>query len=216
MSKIISLIPARKGSKGIPNKNLINLCGKPLISYAIEASKQSAVNETWVSSDSDEILNVSKNLGAKTIKRPSRFSDDSATSESALLHFAEKIDFDILVFIQCTAPLIKYQDINKGINKIKKFDSVLSVSETHQMFWDENGPLYDINNRLRRQNSKKRYIETGSFFITSKKNLLKFKNRISGNIGFVEIPKYRSFDIDNDNDIKIVETIINSKMYNNE
>ena len=216
MSKIISLIPARKGSKGIPNKNLINLCGKPLISYAIEASKQSAVDETWVSSDSDEILNVSKNLGAKTIKRPSKFSDDSATSESALLHFAEKVDFNILVFIQCTAPLIKYQDINKGIDKIKKFDSVLSVSETHQMFWDEKGPLYDINNRLRRQNSRKRYLETGSFFITSKKNLLKFKNRLSGNIGFVEIPKYRSFDIDNDNDIKIVETIINSKMYNNE
>ncbi len=216
MSKIISLIPARKGSKGIPNKNLINLCGKPLISYAIEASKQSAVDETWVSSDSDEILNLSKNLGAKTIKRPSKFSDDNATSESALLHFAEKVDFNILVFIQCTAPLIKYQDINKGIDKIKKFDSVLSVSETHQMFWDEKGPLYDINNRLRRQNSRKRYLETGSFFITSKKNLLKFKNRLSGNIGFVEIPKYRSFDIDNDNDIKIVETIINSKMYNNE
>ena len=136
--------------------------------------------------------------------------------ESALLHFAEKVDFNILVFIQCTAPLIKYQDINKGIDKIKKFDSVLSVSETHQMFWDEKGPLYDINNRLRRQNSRKRYLETGSFFITSKKNLLKFKNRLSGNIGFVEIPKYRSFDIDNDNDIKIVETIINSKMYKNE
>ena len=84
------------------------------------------------------------------------------------------------------------------------------------MFWDEKGPLYDINNRLRRQNSRKRYLETGSFFITSKKNLLKFKNRLSGNIGFVEIPKYRSFDIDNDNDIKIVETIINSKMYKNE
>ena len=126
------------------------------------------------------------------------------------------MDFNILVFIQCTAPLIKYQDINKGIDKIKKFDSVLSVSETHQMFWDEKGPLYDINNRLRRQNSRKRYLETGSFFITSKKNLLKFKNRLSGNIGFVEIPKYRSFDIDNDNDIKIVETIINSKMYKNE
>ena len=56
--KIVSLIPARKGSKGIPNKNLINLCGKPLISYAIQASKQSLVKETWVSSDSNEILKV--------------------------------------------------------------------------------------------------------------------------------------------------------------
>ncbi len=212
--KIVSLIPARKGSKGIPNKNLVDLCGKPLIYYAIQASKQSLVKETWVSSDSDEILNISKNFGAKTIKRPVEFSDDNATSESALIHFAENINFDILVFIQCTAPLIKFQDINEGIKKIKKFDSVVSVSETHQMFWDTNGPLYDINNRARRQDSKKRYIETGSFFITSKKNLIKSKNRLSGNIGFVEIPKFRSFDIDCYDDIKIVETIINSKVYN--
>jgi CMP-N,N'-diacetyllegionaminic acid synthase len=214
--KIVSLIPARKGSKGIPNKNLINLCGKPLISYAIQASKQSSVKETWVSSDSNEILKVSQNLGAKTIKRPSEISGDNATSESALIHFAENIDFDILVFIQCTAPLIKFQDINQGIKIIKEFDSVVSVSETHQMFWDANGPLYDINNRARRQDSTKKYIETGSFFITSKENLLKYKNRLSGNIGFVEIPKYRSFDIDCYDDIKIVETIINSKEYEDE
>ena len=211
--KIVSLIPARKGSKGIENKNLIDLCGKPLIYYSIQASKKSLVEETWVSSDSDEILDISKNLGVKTLKRPSEFSGDNATSESALMHFAEKIDFDILVFIQCTVPLIESEDINQGIKKIKKFDSIVSVTETHQMFWDANGPLYDINNRLRRQNSVKRYIETGSFFITSKERLLKSNNRLSGNIGFVEIPKHRSFDIDGYDDLKMVKTIINSKEY---
>lgn len=214
--KIVSLIPARKGSKGIKNKNLINLCGKPLIHYSIQASINSLVNETWVSSDSDEILTISKNLGAKTIKRPSELSGDNATSESALIHFAEKIDFDILVFIQCTVPLIEPQDINQGIDKMKLFDSIVSVTETHQMFWDANGPLYDVDNRLRRQNSVKRYIETGSFFITSKEKLLKFNNRLSGNIGFVEIPKHRSFDIDGYDDLKIVKTIINSKEYSYE
>ena len=214
--KIVSLIPARKGSKGIKNKNLIDLCGNPLISYSILASKNSLVQETWVSSDSDEILAVSKKLGAKTIKRPSEFSGDDATSESALIHFAKEIDFDILVFIQCTVPLIKSIDINKGIEKMKKFDSIVSVSETTQMFWDANGPLYDIHNRLRRQDSVKKYIETGSFFITSKEKLLKSKNRLSGNIGFVEIPKHRSFDIDDYDDLKIVKTIINSKEFHNE
>ena len=214
--KIVSLIPARKGSKGIPNKNLIHLSGKPLINYAIKASKESLVDETWVSSDSDEILNTSKRFGAKIIKRPLKFSNDIASSESALLHFAENVDFDILVFIQCTVPLIKPQDINQGIEKMKKFDSVVSVSETTQMFWDANGPLYDINNRARRQDSIKRYVETGSFFITSKENLLKFKNRLSGNIGYVKIPKYRSFDIDGYDDLKIVETLIDSKISSNE
>ena len=214
--KIVSLIPARKGSKGIKNKNLVDLCGNPLIYYSIHASKNSLVQETWVSSDSDEILNVSKNLGAQTIKRPSQFSSDDASSESALIHFAEQINFDILVFIQCTVPLIKSKDINEGIEKMRVFDSIVSVSETHQMFWDSNGPLYDINNRSRRQNSIKKYIETGSFFITSKEKLLKSKNRLSGNIGFVEIPKHRSFDIDDHNDLKIVKTIINSKEFDNE
>ncbi len=195
---------------------MVNLAGRPLIYYAIQASKKSLVEETWVSSDSDEILDISKNLGAKTIKRPKELSDDNAPSESALIHFAENVDFDILVFIQCTSPLIKFQDINKGLEKIKIFDSIVSVSETHQMFWNAKGPLYDINKRARRQNSIKRYLETGSFFITSKKNLLKYQNRLSGNIGFVEIPKYRSFDIDSFDDLKIVELIINSKDYLNE
>ncbi len=212
--KIVSLIPARKGSKGIPNKNLINLCGKPLIYYSIKASKRSLVKETWVSSDSDKILKISKSYGAKIIKRPLKLSGDNATSETALLHFAKNVDFDIMVFIQCTAPLIKSKDINRGIEKMKKFDSVVSVSETSQMFWDENGPLYDIKKRARRQSGIKRYLETGSFFITSKKNLLKYKNRLSGKIGLVKIPKVRSFDIDGYEDLKIVKTIINSKLNN--
>jgi CMP-N,N'-diacetyllegionaminic acid synthase len=210
LTKIISIIPARKGSKGIPNKNLINLSGKPLIHYAIQASKQSIVEETWVSSDSDEILNISKKLGAKTIKRPEELSNDNASSESVLTHFSEKVEFDILVFIQCTSPLVKPQDINRGIEKMKNFDSIVSVTETHHMFWNAKGPLYDINNRERRQDSIKRYLETGSFYITSKKNLMKSRNRLSGKIGLIEIPKHRSIEIDTIDDLKIAELMINS------
>ena len=88
--KVVSLIPARKGSKGIQNKNLVDLCGKPLIYYSIKASIQSLVDETWVSSDSDKILDVSKKLGAKTLKRPSLLARDESSSEDALLHFAKK------------------------------------------------------------------------------------------------------------------------------
>ena len=214
--KIVSLIPARKGSKGIKNKNLIDLCGKPLIHYSIQASINSLVDETWVSSDSDEILETSKNLGSNTIKRPRELSEDTSTSESVLIHFAKKTEFDILVFIQCTVPLIKSEDINKGIEKMKNFDSVVSVTETSQMFWDSNGPLYNINNRLRRQNSHKRYLETGSIFITTKKNLIKSNNRLSGKIGFLEIPKHRSFDIDDYDDLKIIKAIINTNEFDNE
>ena len=208
--KVVSIIPARKGSKGIKNKNLIDLCGKPLINYSLEASLKSLVEETWVSSDSEEILEISKNLGAKTIKRPKELCNDDSSSESALIHFAKNVDFDILVFIQCTVPLIQSKDINEGIKKMKLYDSVVSVAETTQMFWDSNGPLYNIDNRL------KRYLETGSFFITTKKNLMKSNNRLSGKIGFVEIPKHRSFDIDDYEDLKILKAVINSKEFDSE
>ena len=86
--KIVSLIPARKGSKGIKNKNLIDLCGKPLIHYSIQASINSIVEETWVSSDSDEILEISKSLGSNTIKRTKDLFEDISISESVLIHFA--------------------------------------------------------------------------------------------------------------------------------
>ena len=206
--KIVSVILARSGSKSIPNKNIINLNSKPLISYSIEASINSKVDETWVSSDSDKILQIAKNFKANTLKRPKKFATDTASSEVALMHFAENIDFDILVFIQPTSPLIIPRDINRGLQMIKKYDSVISVSKLDQFVWTKNKPNYDIKNRKRRQIKEQTYIETGSFFITSRRRLLLSKNRISGNVGFVKIPFSRSFDIDTREDLEIVKKLI--------
>ena len=87
MKKNIAIILARKGSKGIKNKNLIEVNGKPLIYWSIKVCKMSKkMNSVWVSSDSDKILNVSKKFGAKTIKRPTKYSLDKSTSDSAWLH----------------------------------------------------------------------------------------------------------------------------------
>ena len=96
--KIVSLILARGGSKGIPKKNLLKICGKPLIQYSIEASLGSISSETWVSTDCAEIAEVSRSLGANVIIRPEEISGDNSKSESALLHFADQELFDFLVF----------------------------------------------------------------------------------------------------------------------
>jgi len=117
--KIVSLITARGGSKGIPNKNIIDVNGKPLISYSISASLGSNVDETWVSTDSDKIKMVSVECGSKVIDRPKHLADDISMPDDSLLHFASKKDFDILVFIQPTSPMIKSQYINDGIEMIK-------------------------------------------------------------------------------------------------
>ena len=84
-NKILSIIPARSGSKGFPKKNIVNLLGKPLIAWTIEASLSSRlITKTIVSSDSEEILELSKTFGAYTLKRPKHISEDSSTSESVV------------------------------------------------------------------------------------------------------------------------------------
>jgi len=206
--KIVTIIPARGGSKGIPRKNIIDINGKPLISYAISSSIKSNVHETWVSSEDDEIKKISIQYGAKVLHRPHALSKDTSSSESALLHFSENVDFDILVFLQATVPMTIHQDINKGILMMDDFDSVMTVTENCQFVWNGNVPEYDIFNRPRRQECQQSYLETGAIYITTKKRLHETRNRISGRIGFLTVPKMRSVDIDTIDDLEVVRKLL--------
>ncbi len=208
--KIISLIPARGGSKGIPLKNIVELDGKPLISYTIEASKQSNVDETWVSTDSNDISSVSRTYGAKIIDRPYEISKDTSQSEETLLHAAYQVDFDILVFIQPTSPLITSEDINKGLEMMNEYDSVFSVTKEHWIpRWTMNVEPFEweIDNRPMRQDKPEMYVENGAFYITKRKNLLDSKLRYSGKKGVVEMPLSRSFQVDTMEDLELIRSL---------
>ena len=131
---ICSLILARGGSKGIPGKNIIDLNGKPLIAYSIEASLASGVDEPWVSTDDPEIAMASREYGAKVIDRPSELAQDTSKSEDALNHFADNKEFDSMVFIQPTSPMIQPGDIDEALQMVRpngKYDSVFTVTEEH-------------------------------------------------------------------------------------
>ena len=209
--KVVSVIPARGGSKGIPLKNIVELGGKPLISYTIESSKQSNVDETWVSTDSSEIASVVSEYGVKVIERPEDISTDTSQSEEALLHAARDSDFDVVVFIQPTSPLIKSEDINKGLEMMDEYDSVFSVTKEHwipRWTMDVKPHEWEINNRPMRQDKPETYIENGAFYITKRKNLLESKLRYSGKIGVVEIPLSRSFQVDTIEDLELMEKLI--------
>ena len=209
--KILSVILARGGSKGIPSKNIVELNGKPLISYTIEASLQSNVDETWVSTDSSEIASVSSTYGASVIDRPNEISTDTSQSEEALLHFTDNHDFDIMVFIQPTSPLLKSIDINKGLELMSRYDSILSVTREHwipKWSMDMNPIDWKIDNRPMRQDKEETFLENGAFYITKRKNFLQSKLRYSGKIGFVEMPLSRSFQIDTLDDLNLINTII--------
>ena len=211
--KIVSLTLARGGSKGIPRKNLISIDNKPLIYYTINNSKESGVAETWISTEDEEIKQVSLSLGAKVIDRPPEMSKDTSKCEEALVHFAKSINFDILVFMQNTSPLVSPEDIKLGISKVKsgQYDSVFSAYREHWLpRWTVNcKPIqWETNKRPRRQEVSEVYVENGAFYITTKKALLQSGIRYSGKVGVVEMPFSRSFQIDTLDEAELISKIV--------
>jgi N-acylneuraminate cytidylyltransferase len=218
----IAIIAGRGGSKGIPKKNLINVNGIPLIAWSIlQAKRSKAIDSVWVTSDSDEILNIAIKYGAHVIKRPKKISGDKATSESAWNHAikfiaTQKIKIDIIVALQPTSPIRESSDLDSAITYFKKknFDSLLSVTEIEDFFIWENKkgrPLsvnYDYKKRSRRQSIEKKFLENGSFYIFKPETIYRYKNRLGGNIGFYNLEKYKSFQIDNVSDILLCEAIM--------
>lgn len=219
---ITGIILARGGSKGIPNKNILQVGGKPLIAWSIEHSLEAKnIDSTWVSSDSQEILDIAKQYGAKTIERPLELSTDSASSESAWLHSIDEIEnreksIDLVVGLQPTSPIRHPSDLDQSISLINQegYDSILSVSKAADRFiWHmKNGEPealnYDFKNRKMRQNIKETFIENGSFYIFKPSFLKQYKNRLAGKIGFFELEHFKMFQIDEIEDIRFCEMIM--------
>ncbi len=219
-----AIILARGGSKGIPRKNIIDFCGKPLLAWSIEQCLTAQyVRDVWVSSDSDEILDVATQYGAKTILRPIDISDDHATSESGWLHAIESIEkkgtqIDIIVAPQVTSPLRESSDIERAIKQFteENLDSMFSCSIAEDLFyWEQrkDGSLssinYDYLNRKRRQDISKQFIENGSFYLFTPEVLRKFNNRFGNNIGCFEMAFWKMFEIDSPEDIKMCSALMN-------
>jgi len=209
--KKISVILARGGSKAIPNKNIIDVNGKPLLWYTAKASMNSNVDETWVSTNCPDIKQVALDIGCKVIDRPDEISQDHSKSDEALVHFAQNVDFDTLVFIQPTSPLLKPEDINRGLLLMEEYDSVFSACREHWIpRWSLEGHPdgWDINNRPMRQDMPEVFVENGAFYITKRETLLSSQLRYSGSIGIVEMPLLRSFQIDTYDDLELMRNII--------
>ena len=211
--KIVSVILARGGSKGIPNKNIILIKNKPLIQYSIQASLCSKVDETWVSTDSLSIKKIALDCGAQVLDRPSKLSTDTASSDDALLHFSQHVDFDILVFLQPTSPLILFNDINTGLDLIKQsqYDSLFSVYKEHWIpRWSLNLEPYnwDTKKRPMRQEKEELLVENGAIYISTRAQLLSSKLRYGGKIGYIEMPLQRSFQIDTYDDMELIKKLL--------
>ena len=231
MMEALAVIPARGGSKGIPQKNILPINGKPLIAYTIEnAQRASRIDRVIVSTDDEEISNISKQYGAEVIRRPKGISGDTASSESALLHVLHYIDEfekqplpDILMFLQCTSPLTLPEDIDGTINALLDSDSdtALSVTPFHYFLWekDQDGNAIGINHdkraRLRRQEINLPFLETGAVYAMRIPGFLKAKHRFFGKTAMYIMPNERCLEIDELVDFKIAEVLLRERSIKN-
>jgi CMP-N,N'-diacetyllegionaminic acid synthase len=225
--RTLAVIAARGGSKGIPYKNLINLCGKPLIAWTVlQAAAAHGVDVVAVSSDSDAILAAAEAAGAVGVRRPDDISGDLASSEAAWLHALEYVDgklgpFERIVALQATSPIREASDIDHALDAFEqqKLDSLLSVCEVEDYFnWriGKDGPEpinYDYHDRRMRQQIEKRYLENGSFYVFIPSLLRETKNRLGGRIGMHVMERHKMFQIDRPEDIRLCAAIMNSYGY---
>lgn len=220
---VLGIIPARGGSRGIPRKNIKSLCGRPLISWTIEAAQSaSEVTRIVVSTDDDEIADVSRRFGAEVLRRPAEISGALASSESALLQvlgtLREREDYEpeAVAFLQCTSPLTMPEDIDGTVCLVtgEGFDSAVTMVPFHYFVWREGaeGQLEGVNHsatrRLMRQERQPEYLEIGAVYAMRTEGLRAHQFRFFGRIGRYLLPTERAFEIDEPEDWQRAEVLL--------
>ena len=222
--KIISIIPARGGSKKIPMKNLVLLNKRPLLEYTVKASLNSNLtSRTLVSTDHNKIASEAQRLGAEVIKRPKKLSGNCIQIEPAISHtldYLKKTEGyipDVIVLLQNTSPLRTAKHIDEAVKIFlkKKYSSMLSAYTSHSFLWKKEGnkviPLnYNPQKRPSRQQITAQFIENGAIYITKFTSFKKSKCRVSGRIGLYVMPKELSIDIDSYNDLKLARQLMDN------
>jgi N-acylneuraminate cytidylyltransferase len=218
---IVAVIPARGGSKGIPRKNKRLLAGIPLIAHTIrQALVSKSISRVIVSTDDAEIAAISRQYGAEIVLRPVHLAADDSTSEEALLHAIDTLEksgptIDMVVFLQCTAPIRSANDIDNAIDLFKEneADSLLSATPSHLFLWQINdSKIVPVNHnykkRKRRQDMQNQYVENGSIYIFKPWVLRELGNRLGGTIALYEMDPQSALDIDSEHDLELCDFIL--------
>lgn len=222
--KILGLITARGGSKGIPRKNIIDVGGKPLIAWTIDAAKQSKLLDRVVlSSDDDEIIQVARLLGCEVpFKRESRLSGDAASSADVVADCLQRVPgYDYIVLLQPTSPLRSTEDIDSAIKTCidKKAPACVSVCEAEESpYWmytlqGEGAMVPVINNGyLRRQELPSVYILNGAIYVADVRWFAQARGFMSSGTVAYCMPRGRSIDIDVIGDLERFNAELNKEI----
>ena len=220
----LAIVPARGGSKRLPRKNILDLSGKPLIAWSIEAGlKSKYIDKVVVSSDDDEILAIAQKYGSAIIKRPNELASDTASSFDAIKHAIENSDkYDYVVLLQPTSPLRNEKHIDESIELLfqKSADAIVSVCEMeHSPLWSNTLPESKSLVNFIPEKAKKRsqdlstyYRLNGAIYLCNATILLEKKNfLIDDKIFAYLMDQETSIDIDNELDFKISQLLIHDK-----
>lgn len=224
---MISIIPARGGSKGLPGKNILPLCGKPMIAYTIEAAKQSKyIDHVIVSTDDQKIAEIALQYGAEVpFLRPDFLASDTAQAVDNYIYTIERLSkewntpIEEFVVLQPTSPLRIAEDIDGAIEMFmeKQADSVISYTpEAHPVRWhkylDENNAFVDIFDTTiaNRQDLKTSYYPNGAVYVFRFSMIKERKYYTDRSYGFI-MPRVRSVDIDYKEDFDYVEFLMSRR-----
>lgn len=215
MADFVALVPLRGGSKSVPDKNIRLIAGKPLCAWVLEAACNSGMfTRVVVSTDSPHIAAVVRQLGlpVEILDRPAEFATDSASTESVMLHAASVLDFDVLVTIQATSPLVMPDDFRQASRLFVEgnYDSMLTAVRVKRFFWREDATAlnYDPMARPRRQDFPGSFMENGAFYFTRKELLRQTHCRLGGRIGIYEMPEETAVEIDEPGDWEVVQRLL--------
>jgi N-acylneuraminate cytidylyltransferase len=219
---VLALIPARGGSKGLPRKNILSVGRKPLIAWTIEAAlKSNIIDQVVLSSDDDEIIEISKAWGCSVpFRRPKHLANDTASSIDVVLHAIDQLPgFDYVILLQPTSPLRTDSDIDGAFNQLKSTGapSCVSVCETEQSpywmyFLEDDKKLHAILplhlSASRRQDLPTIYVLNGAIYIARVDWLLKTKSFITDDTVAYVMSQHNSIDIDTAEDFEIFQSRI--------
>lgn len=220
----LAVIPARGGSKRLPRKNVLDLAGNPLIAWTIEAAKNSKyIDHFVVSTDDQEISDVSKKYGAEVLTRPGELATDTASSVDVVLHAiaAQSQSCDYVILLQPTSPLRTAEHIDEAIELLfeKSANAVISVCETdHSPLWANTLPEDgNMGSFIREEVQGKRsqdlpifYQLNGAIYLVNAVNFKQSKSFIQATNSYAYImSKKDSVDIDTDLDFEFVSLLIN-------
>jgi len=223
MTEVLAIVPARGGSKGIANKNMHPVAGKPLIEWTLDVLDQSHVQRGVVSTDDDSIIAFVNSRDWDTTVYRCPLIPDDAQIEGRLDPIIKAEDPDIIVLLQPTSPVRTGHMIDEAIEQLQRdgADSLLSVVPSHALFWSKpqgvpdqfpysefQDPSYDVKYRPRRQDLSPQYEENGSIYVFTREHWERTHNRLGGQISLYVMPEYCRVQVDTPYDLWLAHAIL--------